>query len=195
MKQKNRANAIRRYNWKLQCKSSARKRTLSAISYQTVNKCSVVRLFEWEFTESAGAKSSCRITRGSSIFIVPWKRERKRRKKKRTRHPWLVTVTNRGYYTSSKFFFPPEISQRTESGNCNWCEARAKIYSRTDEMSERKPLLIWSNNSKHNQKTQSLDAGWQSEHKRFHCPAALLTNVAKNINQLWITCVKRWFSL
>lgn len=76
------------------------------ISYQTVNKCSVVRLFEWEFTESAGAKSSCRITRGSSIFIVPWKRERKRRKKKRTRHPRLVTVTNRGYYTSSKFFFP-----------------------------------------------------------------------------------------
>lgn len=122
-------------------------------------------------------------------------REREREKKKRTRHPWLVTVTNRGYYTSSKFFFPPEISQRTESGNCNWCEARAKIYSRTDEMSECKPLLIWSNNSKHNQKTQSLDSGWQSEHKRFHCPAALLTNVAKNINQLWITCVKRWFSL
>lgn len=121
-------------------------------------------------------------------------REREREKKKRTRHPWLVTVTNRGYYTSSKFFFPPEISQRTESGNCNWCEARAKIYSRTVEMSERKPLLIWSNNSKHNQKTQSLDSGWQSEHKRFHCPAAL-TNVAKNINQLWIMCVKRWFSL
>lgn len=34
-------------------------------------------------------------------------REREREKKKRTRHPWLVTVTNRGYYTSSKFFFPP----------------------------------------------------------------------------------------
>ena len=86
------------------------KKTLSAIK-QLINVLS----FEWEFTESAGAKSSCRITRGSSIFIVPWKRERKRRGKKTPTHPWLVTVTNRGYYTLSKFFFPgnkPEDQER-----------------------------------------------------------------------------------
>lgn len=94
---------------------------------------------------------------------------------RKTRHPQLVAVTNRGYYTLSNF----SRNQASVNKRLMW-NAGQDIYQglwgqKETERSlwENKPLLIWSNNSKYKtMKTQSISLTFGCKH-HFCCPAAL----------------------
>lgn len=54
----------------------------------------------------AGVRSSCRIAKGRSILVIPWKKRRIKG------HPELVTVTNKDDCTCSKLFQKQAKSER-----------------------------------------------------------------------------------